>query len=40
MEKLRVASCQFPVTEDVGRNARHIRRYIVLVQRELEFRLG
>jgi predicted amidohydrolase len=28
MKKLRVASCQFPVTEDVGRNARHIRRYL------------
>ena len=28
MDKLRVASCQFPVTENVGRNARHIRRYM------------
>lgn len=28
MEKLRIASCQFPVTEDVGRNAGHIRRYM------------
>ena len=28
MQKLRVASCQFPVTDDVGGNARHIRRYM------------
>ena len=28
MDKLRVASCQFPVTEDAGRNARHIHRYM------------
>ena len=28
MKKLRVASCQFPVTEDIEKNARHIRRYI------------
>jgi len=28
MKRLRVASCQFPVTEDVERNARYIRRYM------------
>ncbi|MCD6284574.1 MAG: carbon-nitrogen hydrolase family protein [Anaerolineae bacterium] len=28
MGKLRVASCQFPVTEDIGRNARYIQRYM------------
>jgi predicted amidohydrolase len=28
MERLRVASCQFPVTEDVARNAGYIRRYM------------
>ena len=28
MEKLRVASCQFPVTGDVARNAGYIRRYM------------
>ena len=28
MEKLRVASCQFPVTGDVRRNAGYIRRYM------------
>ena len=28
MEKLRVASCQFPVTGEVTRNARYIRRYM------------
>ena len=28
MMKLKVASCQFPVTEDVRRNARFIRRYM------------
>lgn len=27
-QKLRVASCQFPVTEDIARNARYIRRYM------------
>jgi deaminated glutathione amidase len=26
--KLRVASCQFPVTEDIGRNARYVRRFM------------
>ena len=26
--KLRVASCQFPVSADIGRNARYIRRYL------------
>ena len=28
MEKLRVASCQFPVTGEITRNARYIRRYM------------
>lgn len=28
MKKLRIASCQFPVTGDVKRNARYIRRYM------------
>ena len=28
MKKLRVASCQFPVTEDAARNAGYIRRYM------------
>ncbi|MBN1671646.1 MAG: carbon-nitrogen hydrolase family protein [Kiritimatiellae bacterium] len=28
MRKLRVASCQFPVTGDIGRNARYVRRYM------------
>jgi len=28
MKKLRVASCQFPVTADIKRNARYIRRYM------------
>ena len=28
MKKLRVASCQFPVTDDVRRNARYVRRYL------------
>ena len=28
MAYLRVASCQFPVTEDIERNARFIRRYM------------
>ena len=28
MKKLRVASCQFPVTGEVARNARYIRRYM------------
>ena len=28
MKKLRVASCQFPVTGDVAANARYIRRYL------------
>lgn len=28
MKKLRVASCQFPVTEDISRNARYIRRFM------------
>ncbi len=28
MDKLRVASCQFPVTGDVSRNAAYIRRYM------------
>ena len=27
-QKLRVASCQFPVTEDIAKNARYIRRYM------------
>jgi predicted amidohydrolase len=27
-QKLRVASCQFPVTEDITKNARYIRRYM------------
>ena len=28
MDKLRVASCQFPVTGDIARNAAYIRRYL------------
>ena len=28
MKKLRVASCQFPVTEDIERNADYIGRYM------------
>ncbi len=28
MEKLRVASCQFPVTADIARNAAYIRRFM------------
>ncbi|NKB69898.1 MAG: carbon-nitrogen hydrolase family protein [Candidatus Latescibacteria bacterium] len=28
MDKLRVASCQFPVTHDIARNARYIDRYL------------
>ena len=28
MSKLRVASCQFPVSEDIGRNARYVRHYM------------
>lgn len=28
MKKLRVASCQFPVTGDIHRNARYVRRYL------------
>ena len=28
MQKLRVASCQFPVTEDIERNAEYIGRYM------------
>lgn len=28
MPDLRVASCQFPVTDDIERNARYIRRYL------------
>lgn len=28
MEILRVASCQFPVTEDIAKNASYIRRYL------------
>lgn len=28
MKKLRIASCQFPVTGDIARNARYIRRYL------------
>lgn len=28
MKKLRIASCQFPVTEDIRRNARYVRRYL------------
>jgi predicted amidohydrolase len=28
MSKLRVASCQFPVAEDIARNARYIHRYM------------
>ena len=28
MKTLRVASCQFPVTHDIGRNASYIRRYL------------
>ena len=28
MSKLRVASCQFPVTDDVERNARYILAYM------------
>jgi hypothetical protein len=27
MKTLSVASCQFPVTENIGKNAQHIRRY-------------
>lgn len=27
-EKLRVASCQFPVSDDIAKNARYIRRYM------------
>jgi len=27
MAKLRVASCQFPVSEDIAKNATYIRRY-------------
>jgi predicted amidohydrolase len=27
-QKLRIASCQFPVTEDIARNAHYIRRYM------------
>ena len=28
MQKLRVASCQFPVTQDVDRNAEYVGRYM------------
>ncbi len=28
MKKLRVASCQFPVTHDIARNAQYVRRYM------------
>ena len=28
MEKLRIASCQFPVSEDIGRNTAYIRRFL------------
>ena len=28
MEKLRIASCQFPVTQDIDRNAHYIDRYL------------
>ena len=28
MKKLRIASCQFPVTRDITRNAQYIRRYV------------
>jgi hypothetical protein len=28
MQKLRVASCQFPVTENIDRNAEYIGRYM------------
>ena len=28
MDRLRVASCQFPVSGDVQRNARYIRQYL------------
>jgi predicted amidohydrolase len=28
MTTLRIASCQFPVTQDIGRNARYVRRYL------------
>ena len=28
MMKLRIASCQFPVTRDIGRNAQYIQRYM------------
>ena len=28
MSKLRVASCQFPVSDDIAKNARYIRRYM------------